>query len=117
MVEFLALLEMDAYLHVTDGQTYPATLVTAGMNDPRVIAWQPAKFAARLQAATTSGEPVLFLADFNKGHGIGDLKSKRYESLADILSFAFWQTDHPDFQISELPVKTGENPEVDITVE
>ena len=116
-VEFLALMEMDSYLHVKDGEQYPATLITAGMNDPRVIAWQPAKFAARLQAATGSGQPVLFLADFEAGHGIGDTKSKQYESLSDILSFAFWQTDHPDFQISGLPVYNKKQPEGDVTVE
>jgi prolyl oligopeptidase len=116
-IEFLALMEMDSYLHVKDGENYPATLVTAGINDPRVIAWQPGKFAARLQAASASGEPVLFLADFNAGHGIGDSKSKQYESLSDILTFAFWQTDHPDFQISKLPVYKDGKIEREITVQ
>ena len=97
-IECMALIEMDAYLHVNDGEKYPATLVTAGMNDPRVIAWQPAKFAARLQTANASNEPVLFLADFESGHGIGDTKTKRFENLADIFSFALWQTEHPKFQ-------------------
>ncbi len=98
-VECMALIEMDAYLKIQDNVNYPATLVTAGMNDPRVIAWQPAKFAARLQAANVSDKPILFLADYESGHGIGDLKSKQFEVLADILSFALWQTGHPDFQI------------------
>ena len=69
-----------------------SSLVTAGMNDPRVIAWQPAKFAARLQAANTSENPILFLADYESGHGVGDTKTKQIESMADILSFALWQT-------------------------
>ena len=98
-VECMALLEMDSYHHVTDGIKYPATLVTAGMNDPRVIAWQPAKFAARLQAANTSDKPILFLTDFEAGHGIGDTKTKQYESTADMLSFALWQTGHPDYRV------------------
>jgi len=114
--ECMALIEMDSYLHVKDGTEYPATLVTAGMNDPRVIAWQPGKFAARLSAATSSGKPVLFLADFEAGHGIGDTKSKQFESLADVYSFALWQLGHPDFQISELPVK-GEKPEGEVKAE
>jgi prolyl oligopeptidase len=97
-VEFMALLEMDSYHHISDGVKYPATLVTAGMNDPRVIAWQPAKFAARLQAANASDKPVLFLTDYEAGHGIGDTKTKQFESTADILSFALWQTGHPNFQ-------------------
>jgi prolyl oligopeptidase len=97
-VECLALIEMDSYLHLKEGVKYPAALITAGMNDPRVIAWEPAKFAARLQAVSTSGKPVLFLADYESGHGIGNTKAKQYEDLADVLSFAFWQTGHSGFQ-------------------
>lgn len=98
-IECMALIEMDSYLHIKDGVKYPATLITAGMNDPRVIAWQPAKFAARLQAANASDKPILFWTDYEAGHGIGNTKTKTFESLADILSFAFWQTGHPDYQI------------------
>ncbi|MBX0292332.1 prolyl oligopeptidase family serine peptidase [Hymenobacter sp. HSC-4F20] len=96
--ECKALLEMDAYHHLVPGTKYPATLVTAGMNDPRVIAWQPAKFAARLQASTTSGKPVLLFTDYEAGHGIGDSKQKQFETMADLLAFGLWQTGHPRFQ-------------------
>jgi prolyl oligopeptidase len=99
-VECMALIEMDSYLHLQDGEEYPATLVTAGMNDPRVIAWQPAKFAARLQAANASEAPVLFLPDYDAGHGMGDTKSKQFESLSDVLSFALWQTGAEGFQVN-----------------
>ena len=99
-VECMALIEMDSYLHLQDGVEYPATLVTAGMNDPRVIAWQPAKFAARLQAANASGKPILFWADYDAGHGMGNTKSKQFESLADVMSFALWQTGHPGFKVN-----------------
>ena len=78
--EFQGLFEMDSYLQVKKGVTYPAVLITAGMNDPRVIAWQPGKFAARMQASTSSDKPVLFLTDFDAGHGIGDNKSKQKKS-------------------------------------
>jgi prolyl oligopeptidase len=97
--ECLALIQMDPYLNIKDGVSYPAALVTAGLNDPRVIAWQPAKFAARLARATASGKPVLFFADGDAGHGIGNTKSKDFESMADVLSFSFWQTGHPEFQV------------------
>jgi len=96
-VEFLGLLEMDSYHHLEEGVNYPATLSTAGMNDPRVIAWQPGKFAAKLQACNTSENPQLFLVDYKSGHGIGNTKSKSWENWADYFSFAFWQTGHPDF--------------------
>jgi prolyl oligopeptidase len=69
------------------------------MNDPRVIAWQPAKFAARLEASTSSDKPVLFFTDYNAGHGVGDSKTRQFESLADVLSFGLWQTGHPEFQV------------------
>ncbi len=98
-VECMALIEMDSYLHIKDGIKYPATLITAGMNDPRVSAWEPAKFAARLEAANASDKPILSWADFKSGHGIGDTKTKEFEKRADALSFALWQTGHPDFQI------------------
>jgi prolyl oligopeptidase len=98
-VECMALLAMDSYHHVKDGVKYPAILITAGINDPRVIAWQPAKFAARLQAATSSNKPVLFFLDFETGHGFGNTKTKNFENIADAFSFAFWQIGHPDFRI------------------
>jgi prolyl oligopeptidase len=98
-LECMALLEMDSYLHIKNGVKYPATLITTGMNDPRVATWQPAKFAARLQAANISEKPVLFWVDYEAGHGIGNTKTKSIESLADVLSFAFWQTGHPDYQV------------------
>lgn len=99
-IEFKALLEMDSFHHIKKGTAYPATLITAGMNDPRVIAWEPSKFAARLQNANTSDKPVLFFTDFEAGHGMGDSKSKAFEGIGDILSFAYTYTGHPKFQPS-----------------
>jgi len=68
-------------------------LVVTGFNDPRVDAWQAAKMAARLQAATTSGKPVLLRVDFDAGHGYGSTKKQRNEELADTLAFLLWQLD------------------------
>jgi prolyl oligopeptidase len=96
--EFKGLLEMDSYHHVENGVNYPAMLVTSGMNDPRVIAWEPAKFAARMQVASASNEPVLLLTDFDSGHGIGDTKAENFELFANIFSFFYWQAGHPKFQ-------------------
>jgi prolyl oligopeptidase len=97
--ECMALIEMDSYLHLKKGVKYPATLVTAGMNDPRVIAWQPAKFAARLQNENGSDKPVLLFVDYEAGHGIGNPRSKQITTLTDVLAFALWQTGHPKFQV------------------
>lgn len=95
--EFKALVEMDAYLSLKQGVEYPSTLVTAGINDPRVIAWQPGKFAARLQAVNGSDNPILFRVDYESGHG-SDAKTKTFEEFGDIFSFSFWQTGHADYQ-------------------
>ena len=97
-VECMALIEMDAYHHIKEGINYPATLITAGMNDIRVIAWQSAKFAAGLQAANVSDNPILYRLDYEAGHFSANTK-KSFEDLADILSFALWQTGHPKYQV------------------
>jgi prolyl oligopeptidase len=95
---FKALYEMDAYQHVKDGTRNPAVLVTTGMNDPRVDPWEPAKMAARLQAATTSGKPVLLRVEYEAGHGIGSTKAQFQELLTDEYAFLFWQLGVPEFQ-------------------
>ena len=88
---FKALYAMSSYHHVKDGTAYPATLVTTGINDPRVDAWEAGKMVARLQAASTSGKPVLLRVDYDAGHGIGSTKKQAYEQLADVFAFLFWQ--------------------------
>ncbi len=96
-LECMALINMDSYHNIREGVEYPATYITAGFNDSRVVVWSPAKFAARLMAANTSDNPILLWVDFESGHGISDSKTKYFESTADIVSFTFWQTGHPGF--------------------
>ena len=86
---FRALLAMDSYHAVRDGVAYAPILVTAGANDPRVTAWEPAKFAARMQAASTGG-PVLFKVDFDQGHGVGSSNKQIDIDAADIAAFTLW---------------------------
>ena len=64
------ILDMDTYHHVQRGVAYPAVLLTHGWNDARTPFWMSAKTAARLQALSTSGKPVLLNIDFNGGHQI-----------------------------------------------
>jgi prolyl oligopeptidase len=89
---------MSSYHHVKDGTRYPAVMVVTGINDPRVTPWEPAKMAARLQAATSSGKPVLLRVDYEAGHGMGSTKSQTQQLLADKWSFLFWQLGAPGFQ-------------------
>lgn len=88
---FQSLLTMDAYHKVKDGVKYPAVLLTTGINDPRVEPWMSGKMAARLQAATNSGKPVLLRIDYDAGHGFGSTKRQRNEQNADIYAFLFQQ--------------------------
>ena len=96
--QFDGLLEMDSFHHVEDGTKYPATLLVQGMNDPRVSAWESMKMAARLQAASTSGKPVLLRLQYDGGHGIGSTRSQREEQDADVWSFMLWQFGDARFQ-------------------
>ena len=81
-----------SYHHVKKGVKYPAVLLTHGYNDPRVAVWQSAKMAARLQAATASGKPVLLRIDYDAGHGgYGSTQNQRNEVQADIFAFLLEQ--------------------------
>ncbi|GAA3162769.1 hypothetical protein GCM10020001_104220 [Nonomuraea salmonea] len=88
-----ALLIIDAYLRVHDGVPYPAVLLTTGLRDARVPPWQPAKLAARLQAATSSGRPVLMRVEEHGWHGAGSTRDQEQELLADVLAFILHASD------------------------
>ena len=81
-----------SYHAVTDGTQYPAVLLTTGVTDPRVAPFHPAKMAARLQAATGSGKPVLLRVDFDAGHGMGSTRAQQDEEAADTYAFILAQT-------------------------
>ncbi len=89
--EFPALLEMSTYHQIKNATAYPAVMFVHGMNDPRVDVWHSAKAAARLQAATTSGKPILMRLDSQAGHGMGSTAAQSYSKQADIYSFLLWQ--------------------------
>jgi prolyl oligopeptidase len=80
---FKALYGMDSYQHVKDGTPYPAVLLITGANDPRVDPWELFKMTARLQAATSSKNPILLRIDFDAGHGMGSSKTQRDLITAD----------------------------------
>jgi oligopeptidase B len=66
---------------------YPAMLITAGLNDPRVPFWEPAKFAAKLRAIKTDNHLLLLKVNMGAGHGGS---SGRYDYLKEIaLDYAF----------------------------
>jgi prolyl oligopeptidase len=95
---FKGLYEMAAYDHVVPGTKYPATLVTAGANDPRVDPWQGAKMASRLQAANAGPNPILFRVNYDAGHGITDTVAQQVSDWTDVFTFFLWNFGNPDFQ-------------------
>jgi len=88
--QFKALYAYSPYHHVAKGTAYPAVLLITGVNDGRVNALQSRKFAATLQAASTSGRPIL-LYTTQSGHGIGDSRDQWIEGEADVLAFLYDQ--------------------------
>lgn len=97
---FEDLFAMSAYYHINEGVKYPAILMTAGANDPRVDPWQGGKMAARLQAATGSGKPVLLRVNYDAGHGITDTLAQQVSDWTDIFTFFLWNFGEADFQPS-----------------
>jgi prolyl oligopeptidase len=95
---FKIMYDMDAYQAIRPGTPYPAVLCVTGATDPRVAPWHVAKFAARLQAATSSKNPVLLRVDFDAGHGVGSTRTQRDALAADIYSFVLWRTGAKGFQ-------------------
>jgi oligopeptidase B len=74
------------YENIT-AQAYPTILITAGLNDPRVSYWEPAKWAAKLRALKTDDHLLLLKTNLGSGH-FGP--SGRYEHLKETaLHYAF----------------------------
>ena len=71
-------------------QDYPAILAMAGLTDPRVTYWEPAKWVARLRATMTSGGPVLLRTNMGAGHGGSSGRFSRLEEVAIGYAFALW---------------------------
>ncbi|MGG1943415.1 prolyl oligopeptidase family serine peptidase [Trinickia sp. NRRL B-1857] len=95
---FHGVYSMSAYAHIHDGTPYPAVMFTTGANDPRVSPWHMLKMTARVQAATSSGRPVLLRVDYDAGHGIGSSVKQTADRFADEWAFALWQTGASAFQ-------------------
>ena len=89
--QFDALYAYSPYHHVKDGAAYPAVLLTSGENDGRVDPYNSRKMAARLQAATSSGRPVLLRMSMDTGHGQGTPLKARIEEDADVYAFLMGQ--------------------------
>ena len=75
---------------------YPPILAVAGLTDPRVTYWEPAKWVARLRARTTGGNPVLFKINMDAGHAGASGRFSRLEEVALNYAFALKVTGRTD---------------------
>ncbi|MBB4041439.1 oligopeptidase B [Microvirga flocculans] len=84
---FRTILSYSPYDNVK-AQAYPAILALAGLTDPRVTYWEPAKWVARLRATMTGGGPVLFKLNMEAGHAGAAGRFDRLEEVALAYTFA-----------------------------
>lgn len=87
--------------NVKEGTAYPATLVTTGDHDDRVVPAHSFKFAAELQEKQEGDNPTLIRIETNAGHGAGTPVSKTIEQYADIFGFTLYNMGY-----EELPNKS-----------
>ena len=76
--------------NVKENTHYPATMVTTGDHDDRVVPAHSFKFAAELQDKQTGNSPVLIRIETNAGHGAGTPVAKTIEQYADIFGFTLF---------------------------
>ncbi|HZZ94292.1 MAG TPA: prolyl oligopeptidase family serine peptidase [Usitatibacter sp.] len=95
---FEALRSASPYEQVKDHTPYPAVMLTVGLNDAAVAPWHAAKMAARLQAASSSGKPVLLRVEPGTGEGSRLPRAQRDAQRADVYAFLLWQLGDPQFQ-------------------
>ncbi len=82
--------------NVKEGVTYPATLVTTGDHDDRVVPAHSFKFAAELQEKQAGPAPTLIRIETNAGHGAGTPVSKTIEQYADMFGFTFYNMGYDE---------------------
>ncbi|MEO0731533.1 MAG: prolyl oligopeptidase family serine peptidase, partial [Bacteroidota bacterium] len=86
--------------NVRPGTKYPATMVTTGDHDDRVVPAHSFKFAAELQDKQAGDNPVIIRIETDAGHGAGTPVSKRIEQAADMFGFTLYNMGY-----TELPEK------------
>ena len=67
---------------------YPPIFALAGLTDPRVTYWEPAKWVARLRDRKAGGSPVLFKINMDSGHAGASGRFSRLEEIAYIYAYA-----------------------------
>ena len=83
---------------VKEGGKYPATMITTGDHDDRVVPAHSFKFAAELQEKQTSDNPVLIRIDVNAGHGAGKSVAQTIQESTDIQAFTLYNMGITEIQ-------------------
>ncbi|MEW5874731.1 MAG: prolyl oligopeptidase family serine peptidase [Candidatus Zixiibacteriota bacterium] len=89
--QFPYLYAYSPYHNIKEGVEYPATLILTADTDTRVDPLHARKFAARLQEANASENPILLWVETQAGHGQGAPLTKTIAEYTDIWSFIMWQ--------------------------
>jgi oligopeptidase B len=86
---------MKSYCPYTNvsAQHYPAMLVTAGLNDPRVSYWEAAKWAAKLRAAKTDDNVLILKTNMGAGHAGASGRYDLWKETALDYAFILWQLE------------------------
>lgn len=87
--------------NVKAGVSYPATLVTTGDHDDRVVPAHSFKFAAELQSKQSGTNPTLIRIETDAGHGAGTPVSKTIEQYADIFGFTLFNMGYDELPLQE----------------
>ena len=87
--------------NVKSGVKYPATLVTTGDHDDRVVPAHSFKFAAELQSKQSGTNPTLIRIETDAGHGAGTPVSKTIEQYADIFGFTLFNMGYDELPMNE----------------
>lgn len=87
---FQYLLKYSPYHNLSKGKKYPATMVTTGDHDDRVVPAHSFKFAAKLQSVNDGPNPTLIRIETNAGHGAGKPTNMIIAEYADRFAFALW---------------------------
>jgi prolyl oligopeptidase len=86
-VDFATIYTYSPLHRIRPGTAYPATLVTTGDHDDRVVPGHSFKFAAALQAAQAGDAPIVIRIDTDAGHGAGKPVHKLIDERADVVAF------------------------------
>ncbi len=91
--------------NIKEGVSYPATMVTTGDHDDRVVPAHSFKFAATLQAKQAGKNPTLIRIETDAGHGAGKPTSKIIEEQTDIYGFALFNMGYKELPQASESVK------------